>query len=123
MAVPIFTPDLDYAVSLDMSGIGMSWRMGQETFVNGRAPPIFPPSPSERSSEATRFWLNLSDFMQLPYVQHFQNTSDHSDLMRQLCWADFDSISAPMQARNDALMSEAVTFWQQHFLRVFSPVK
>jgi len=114
MAVPIFTPGLAYAVSLDMSGIGMSWRMGQEVFVDGRTPPMFPPSPADRSFEATRHWLNLSDFIQLPHLQHFD---DSVDLIRQLCRADFDFISASMRVTNEGLMATSVQFWHRHFFR------
>ena len=54
--------------------------------------------------------------MQLDYLQHFNDTND---LIRQLCWADFDSVSAAMQASTKNLMAEAVNFWQQHFFSVF----
>ena len=112
MSIPIFTPSLELAVSLDMNNGGMAQRAGREELPDGRAPPASPP-PSDHSVEATRYWLNLSDFMQLPHVRHF---SDHADLFRQVCSADFDSISARMSDTNAVLMDEALAFWRGRLL-------
>jgi hypothetical protein len=116
MNMPIFTPGLEFAVSLDMNNGGMSLRLGQEVIATNRVAPKFPPLPSNRSYEATRFWLNLSDFQQLPHLQHFADTSD---LIRQLCFANFDHISEMMQKSNEGLMEKAIFFWKDHFSHVF----
>lgn len=112
MNIPIFTPGLELATTLDMQGSGMSMRVGADEPLVGYSPPLYPPSPNNRSYEATRFWLSLSDFMTFPHIQHFD---DDISLMHQLCKANFDSISNMMKATNSERMDEAIQFWSNHF--------
>jgi hypothetical protein len=119
MNMPIFTPSLEYAVALELRGEGMVHRYGvghiePNAPMKGFSPPPFPPSPGDTSYDAVRYWLNKSDFMVFPHVQHFDD--DSNDLMRQLCDADFDGISESMRGVNDRLLDQAKAFWRDYFL-------
>jgi len=112
MGIPVFTPNLEYAVSLDLQGTGMSLRQGAEEILHGRAQPPYPPSPADKSYESVKFWLGLSDFLSFPHVQRF---SDEVDAIRLLCNADYDAISSLMENENRHRTNQVVSFWASFF--------
>jgi hypothetical protein len=127
--IPIFTPSLEYKIMLErVHAADLSWnwhvppwrdRVRADELSWGwyvppwRTVPTDIPSPIDASERARRHWLNKSDFVTLPHLQHFDN---YRALCRQLCNADLDAISERMRVQNDMDLRAHSQFWAS-FLR------
>ena len=109
--IPIFTPSLEYKIELErVHAVELSWGWYVPPW---RTVPADIPSPVNASERARRHWLNKSDFVTLPHLQHFDNDLE---LCRQLCNADLDAISERMRVQNDMDLRAHTQFWAS-FLR------
>jgi hypothetical protein len=98
LSIPIFTPSIEFAMSL---GIFTDRQMNNPGYCGGvqfQEPPADPNSPhpfspEDTADEAVRYWLQFADLYQFPHVQFFNSWID---LMQKLDSANFAEIHRKM---------------------------
>lgn len=121
-SVPLFVPTLRFAMEIDMDGGGAGAgdrRVADAVYcgLDAYEPPRHPDarhpfSPEDGAWEARRFWLNMSDWYQLPHVVLFDSWDDLVGRL-EAAWAGdgLAEVSAAMQATVRAIERENDRGW------------
>ena len=112
MGLPLFVPDPLFLLAL---GTLSDWKVSDKWYCGADVqPPERHPlsshtlSPEGRDHESNMYWVQFSDFYQLPHITMFSNWSD---LVFKLDNSDFQKIHDDMVIENKRKVDELETKW------------
>lgn len=118
-AVPIYVPSLELLFEWRSARLNVVYQHNNRRAPIGQAANVdsdmFPYAPSDVSPEALRWWMQHSDLITTPHVQHYGSWADlFSQLQRE---GQRRAVSAQMARHNEHRKREVLGVWSSIVLR------